>query len=211
MQRIIIGLTFYCILMIITCSPPPYGFVLNNQYVRNDFTGRELGGKTISMCPFLKDSGADTTGMLSSGDILKSVSKSRSDLRLISVREMEKRFREKWGSDSLQLFYKMLSLGEIIQLQNSDSLWNGIGTRYFMALRLKSASKIKSFNRSVRKRISLEAELWDRELTGVVWRVVVNGLCIDESIQDSKFISSAIVKAYEKLPVILPAYDSKDW
>lgn len=211
MPRGIIGITLFCILVLITCSPPPYGFVLNNQYIRNDFSGRELSGKLICMCPLLNGVRADTSGALRSDELFRKVAKSRSDLRLISPGEMENTFRKKWGRDSLNLFFEMLSKGEMLSLQTSDSLWKGIGARYFMALRVKNASTVKSFNRSVRKRVSLEAELWDCNMAATVWRVIVNGICIDERIPDSRFIQDAIITAYQELPVVMPAYDNKSW
>jgi hypothetical protein len=202
-------LSISVILLHLYCSPSPYGFSVNQLYCREKFSGSDLYGRSIGICPLLRDTAYDTLQFLRSQNQFEELKKNRSDLQLISADEIEKNFLNKWGMDSLQEFFNLLFRGKIASLQTRDSLWSGVKSDYYLVMRLKDASTVKTFNNAVRKRVSLEAELWDCKDQEVLWRTEVKGICISGKIPDSRFLMEAVKNVCEKLPAPLPSYGNQ--
>lgn len=197
--------------LLFNCNPVPYGFSTSNLYSRTNFSGKELFEKSISICPLLKDSSFNTVHFLrsdSSFEVLRAV---RKDLQFISIRKVEESFLNKLHNDSLLLFYKLLFYGDIAKLQTHDSLWNAINSDYYMVMRMVNASSVKTFNNSVRKRMQIEAELWDCRNQEVVYRTSIKGICLSGAISDGQFVMEALKKALLELPELLPSYGKESW
>lgn len=203
-RSVLLSITF--ILLHLYCSPSPYGFSVNQLYSRDKFSGSDLHERSIGICPLLRDTVYDTLQFLRSQNHLEELRKVRSDLQFISVDEIEKHFLNKWSMDSLQAFFTLLYRGKVASVQTRDSLWNGIKSDYYLVMRLKNASTVKTVNNAVRKRVSIEAELWDCKYQEVLWRTEVRGVCDRGKIPDSQFLLEAAKKACEKLPSLLPSY-----
>jgi hypothetical protein len=77
------------------------GFISNNQYSRKSFSGRDLGDRTIGMCPFLGIDGTDTSGSLKPFRQLENARKLRRDLKFTSVEECRIRLSQA-GMESLK-------------------------------------------------------------------------------------------------------------
>lgn len=197
--------------LVLFCSPPGCGFTSNNQYSRESFSGRDLGDRTIGMCPFLGIDGTDTSGSLKPFRQLENARKLRRDLKFTSVEEVQNKIIGKLGMESLKTFYDQLSKCDMIALQTSDSVWNAIECDYYLVNRLRSGISIKSFDGASRKRLELETELWDCRTKEPVWRQTVSGICSGSDIQDTEFLNQAISRMLEEIPKVKPAYDDRNW
>jgi len=203
-------LSISTVLLHLYCSPSPYGFSVNHLYSREKFSGSDLHERSIGICLLLKDTAYDTVQFLRSKNHFEELRKVRSDLQFISADEIESHFLNKWNMDSLHQFYTLLFRGEIASLQTRDSLWKGIKSDYYLVMRLRNASTVITLNNNVRKRVSVEAELWDCKEQEVLWRIAVRGICIRGKIPDSQFLLEAVKNACKKLPAPIPSY-SKQW
>jgi hypothetical protein len=197
--------------LVLFCSPPGCGFTSNNQYSRESFSGRDLGDRTIGMCPFLGIDGIDTSGSLKPYRQLINAKKLRRDLKFTSVEGVENKIIGKLGLESLKIFYDKLSKSDMIALQTSDSVWNAIECDYYLVNRLKSGISIKSFDGASRKRLELETELWDCRTKEPVWRQSVSGICSGSDVHDAEFLNQAISRILEEIPKVKPAYDNRNW
>ena len=138
-----------------------YGFSVNQLYSREKFSGSDLYERSIGICPLLRDTGYDTMQFLRSKSHFEELRKVRSDLHFISADEIESHFLDKWSTDSLHQFFTLLFRGEVASLQTRDSLWSGIKSDYYLVMRHRDASTVKKLNNEIRKRVNMEAELWD--------------------------------------------------
>ncbi len=202
-------LSILIILMHLCCSPSPYGFSVNHLYSREKFSSSELYERSIGICHLLRDTCYDTLQFLRSKSHFEELKKVRSDLQFISADEIERHFLNKWSMDSLQQFFTLLFKGQIATLQTRDSLWSGIKSDYYLVMRLRDASTVKTFNNAVRKRVSVEAELWDCKDQEVLWRIIVRGICVRGKIPDRQFLLEAVKNVFEKLPKPLPSYGNQ--
>lgn len=197
--------------LLFCCSPQSCAFSSNILYSREKFSGADLYEKTIGICPLLRDTLKDTIRFLFSEDHFEELKKNRTDLHFISAGEMEKKFLNRWEMDSLQLFFRLLFRGEIAALQTRDSIWSGLTSDYYMVIRMANASSVKTFNNTIRKRLHLEAELWDCKDHEVLWRTSVKGVCVDSKNPEGRFVMDAVKKAYSELPALLPSYGNQAW
>ena len=206
---------YYTLLFIVSLSfqfcSPPCGFTSNNQYCRHGFSGKDLGDRTIGLCPLLKSQGADSSGILNTYMLLNHAVNARPDLKFVPYVDTEKKVADQWGREVLHSFYIQLFKSDMITLQTSDSLWKATGCDYYLVNRLKNGSNIKSFDNSERKKIEIEAELWDCSTNEPVWRQVVNGVCPDGKQTDAQFVKDALSRVLKEIPELLPAYDNKHW
>lgn len=202
-----------CVIMLLlfSCSPALFNFEVKNSYTREYFTGRDIGGHTIGICPFLTRQGAVMRDMRASREIVKLIAKERPDVAVVPSDQVEQMLCEKLDSVALHRFYQLLYQGDVTALQVLDTVWNALTVDYLMVIRMRNGMNIRTFNRVARKRLALEAELWDRTAMEAVWRVSVNGFCGRAGISDRRFIDEAIKKIYAELPATLPSYDTKTW
>lgn len=211
MWRNIILILWASLLLLFSCSPALFNFEVKNSYTREYFTGRDIGGHTIGICPFLTRQGAVMRDVQTSREMVKLIKKERPDIAVVATDQVEQMFHEKLDSAALDRFYKLLYQGDVMALQVLDTVWNALTVDYLMVIRMRSGMNIRTFNRVARKRLALEAELWDRTAMETVWRVSVNGFCGRVGISDRRFIDEAIKEIYAELPATMPAYDTKTW
>lgn len=197
--------------VLLHCSHPPYGFTANNLYSREKFTGVDLNGRLIGVGPILKKSGHDTVQFLSSDSQYQTLRKFRKDLKLVSTRQIEENFLKKWDRDSLNFLYNKLFENEVVVLQNRDSLWDAVTCNFFMVIRMRSGSSVKTFENKISKRLHFEAELWDCRNRETVWRTSILGINHSKKIPDSQFMMEAVRKAYGELPIPLPSNNEEHW
>lgn len=197
-------------LVTIYCNPLPIGFTSKHLYTRNNFDGSELNEKSIGICPLLGKDLHDSVRFLSSDSQFLVLKNTRPDLYLISVKETEKQFLNILSHDSLMYFYNKLQQSGIISLQTDNVLWDAIKTDYYLVIRMINASSITTFNKNVRKRLNLEAELWNCKEREVVWRTGMRGIGLSKDISDKYFIMEAIKKLLLEIPVLLPSNNGGD-
>lgn len=202
-------LSIAIMLLHLYCSPSPYGFSVNQLYSREKFRGSDLYERSIGICPLLRDTGYDTMQFLRSKSHFEELRKVRSDLHFISADEIESHFLDKWSTDSLHQFFTLLFRGEVASLQTRDSLWSGIKSDYYLVMRLRDASTVKKLNNEIRKRVNMEAELWDCKDQEVLWRTAVRGICIKDKIPDRQFLLETVKNACLNLPVPIPSYGNQ--
>jgi hypothetical protein len=199
------------LLCLIKCSPVPYGFTVDLLHSQDRFSGKALNGRTIGIGPLLTGKSVDSTTLLTSPEHFKLLQKLRTDLKLVPAQDILNRFIKQQGIDSLKFFLDNLFNQNILTMQTRDSLWSALASDYYMVMRMVRASNVKTFNRSTRKRLHLEAELWKCNSMEVVWRVSVHGICVSGEIPDSRFVMEAVKKAYLKLPATLSSYGDEKW
>ncbi len=196
---------------LLSCTPSPFRFSLSNSYTREYFSGRDVGGHTFGICPLLTDRGPVTGTKLPSATVVAMVRKERPGLQVREADSVHTALLSALSGQALERYYNLLYKGEIVSLQNADSLWKAVGTDYLLVIRLRHGMDIRTFNQMSRKRINLEAELWDCPAMETVWRVSVLGTCNRAGFSDQKFLIEAIRTIVDALPSPLPSYDTKPW
>jgi hypothetical protein len=139
------------------------------------------------------------------------VRKSRPDLQFRNAVDVHKMLSSKFNDTILANYYRLLYDNDIVQLQIADSLWKVIDCDYLFVVRLRRGIDIRTFNERLRKRIEIEAELWDRSGMEVAWRVALLGICDRPGFSDQEFLTEAFRVLTEALPASAPAYDTKSW
>lgn len=211
MFRGICGAIIICFVNFLDCSPPQYEFTVDQLYVRENFSGRNVSNRNICMGPLLTDHGLDTSGILNSTHQFQTITRERPDLQFVPLSKFETTFKKKISSNDLNLLYHQLFKAEMISLQTSDSVWKAVPGDYLMVLRATKALKLKTFDKMIKKELNIEGELWDCTRMEVAWRVKVQGSGLNEKVSDSQFLIEAIKKIYKALPSPRPFYEKGSW
>jgi hypothetical protein len=209
--RFIRVLLFTLSFWLMECTPPPFEFALSNTYRREYFSGRDVGNKVIGVYLLLQAAGGSAKKELPSSLILRAVHKARPDLLFAEPDSVSGRLQKELSPGSVERFQTLLFNGEVVALQESDTAWRTIGYDYLLAVRLRHGMDIRTFNQMLRKRVVLEAELWDCSQGEAAWRVIVNGQCSRKGYTDRQFLLEALSSIAAALPSAFPAYDSKSW
>jgi hypothetical protein len=141
----------------------------------------------------------------------KNISRIRADLVLLSFNQIKAQLNAKFVKSTIDTLFLQLYNGDITKLQTNDSLWNYLSCDYFMSVRIINAMSIKTFNNVHKKRISIEAELWNRKDQEVVLRIEVNGTAEGDKYSDKQVISRALEKVYKEIPETVPSYENAGW
>ena len=205
------GLFFGVLLLVVACTPPPFEFTLTNNYQRENFSGRDVAGGTIGLCVLLTDTGVVTAEVLPSKTIVKKIRSTRPDLNFKEPDSVYRRLGHFLAPTDLQRFRSLLYNGDLVALQALDTVWGVVGYDFLLALRLRRGMHIKTFNKMMRKRFLVEAELWDCKEIETVWRVIIDGKCSRPGFTDRKLLLESLASVASALPSALPAYDSKSW
>jgi hypothetical protein len=140
-------------------------------------------------------------------DTLRAV---RPELRFCRI-EGNTEFLQKVSAGDVAYFYDMLYRGRMVHLQNSDSLWQAIGSDYLLVFYLRYGLSMNTFDHVDRKRARIEAELWDCTEPEVVWRASADGWCSHKNISDVRFLAHGIGRIISGLPALTPSYDQNTW
>ncbi len=207
----VIFLSFLICLQTACTSSKALRFVLSDNYTRERFSGRDIGGHTIGLCPLLTKDGPITGDSGLSAVVAETVVKMRPDLVVINADSVHAVLSGRLPPDLLQRYYNLLFTGEILLLQTLDSLWNALNSDYLLLIRMRHGMYVRTFGNKTLKRIGLEAELWDRRAMETVWRINITGTCTSGKVSDGEFLVKAIEKISEALPLSAPAYESGSW
>ena len=194
-----------------SCTPPPFQFVLSDNYTRERFSGRDIGNHTIGVCPLLTRNGPVFGAKLPSSAVAEMIRKTRPDLLIHDADSIHAALSSRLPTATLQRYYRLLFEGEVVSVQTEDSLWNAVTTDYLLVVRMRHGMDIRTFNQRSKKRINLEAELWDRSAMETVWRITVIGTCSHVGYSDQQFLIEAMGRVAAALPPSAPAYDTKAW
>lgn len=195
----------------ISCASGKCGFSISKPYTATGFDGKEIGGKTVSIMPLLKGNGYDTTGVLSDTSMFRKVSEVRKDLHFIPFRQCIRKDSLNSSDSLFKPFLKRLYAGSIPALQDADSAWKQIDADLLALVRLNGGHTVRTFSGEIHKKIMLEGELWDCRRGEVVFRIVVNGICVSSKVRDDEFIIDGVCEVVREFPLSAPAYDTQAW
>ena len=199
------------LLFLLYCSPPSSGFSAKRLYIADGFNERTLSGFSIGLGPVLTYQGVDIIDSLNSDEIYKNIKSIRPDLRLISFNQIKRQLITKSGKYWCDTLFLQLYNEKTLKLQLLDSLWQLMPYDFFMIIRVKDAMSIKTFDNIHKKRIRLEAELWNRKDQEAVWRIEVHSVANGKIVSDKQIINKSVLKIYEELPKTAPSYESGKW
>jgi hypothetical protein len=194
-----------------SCASGKCGFSISKPYTATGFDSKEIGGKIVSIMPVLKSNGYDTTGTLSDTSILRKVSEVRKDMHFIPFRQCILKDSLNSSDSLLKNFLKNLYAGSIPALQGADSVWKRIDSDLLALVRLNGGHTIRTFSGETHKKIIIEGELWDCRRGEVVFRIVVNGICVSSRVRDDQFIIDGVCEVVREFPLSSPAYDTQAW
>jgi len=200
-KSLVVALLFLCF-QILFCAPQLAGYKVDVLFEGANFSGEVLSGREILVLPLLRDSGFDTVGLLAPQSLAQWFVKERKDLKISINRDFEKQFAHRHKRPLLRAFYEALYAGDILAVKSMDTVINSIKSRFFLTVRFISGAKIISLDKKVKRRVTLEAELWDTDIPGVVWRSSLYGMTMDKTITDPVFLRKALENIYRKIPEV---------
>lgn len=200
------------LLMIINCAGPQgtwKGKILHQDPKLGQ--DRLAHGRSILVLPLITENGFDTTDKIMPA-AHESV-KTSSDKKLATClkTDLDSIFIRKYSKGIPEDFYKKLKDNDILGITTSDSIWEILPCRYLLTIRVTGGMTIKTFEEKVKKKVSLEGEMWDSENPGVVWRAEVYGFEIDAGRKDYDFIASGVQQLLTMLPPFLPFSNEENW
>jgi hypothetical protein len=194
------------------CTSSLYEFSVRHDFTRSGFTGQHLDNRVIGCCPLLTAKGPVYGKKLQFSEIIENIKGDRPELTFIDADKFHALLSHQMTEEDRNKFYQMLYTEEIVALQTSDSLWKAVTTDFVLVFRLRQGMDIHTFNQMTRKKVTLEAELWEPATMETVWRTKIYGTCSNRGVSDQKFLSAALRKGVTALPNVAPSYnDSKPW
>lgn len=168
-------------------------------------------GRSILVLPLLTEKGFDTTDKIMPA-AHESVKKS-SDKNIATClkSDLDSIYSQKYSQSIPKSFYNNLQKNDILAITSADSVWEILPCRYLLTIRVTGGMTIKTFEEKVKKKVSIEGEMWDSDNPGVVWRAEVYGYEIDAGRKDHEFISSGIQHLLTMLPNFLPFSNEENW
>jgi len=194
----------------ISCSPFQQ-FSVSPLYNNKNFSGADLGGRSITVSPLLTPRGVVVNGELTSNIEIQAINKKRRTLPLLPHELFEERYIATSGQDALDSFYTCLYKGEMVALQTMEKPWKQIGSDYLMVLKMTYGLRIKTDEKNSTRRLRLEGELWDCDSIEVLWRVAVDSRVRGEMDTDRQVLLDAICRVFEALPAVIPGYGKGRW
>ena len=198
-------------MMIVSCSTQLAGFVAKTNYVADGFNEKTLSGNTICTGLLFDLQGKIITDTMNEIRDLKKLSDFRSDLKLILFSQVKNQLDQKIGTEQCDSLFLQLYSGTTVQMQLLDKLWKSVDSDFMMVMYIRDAMNIKTFDNAQKKRVRIEASLWNCRDQESVWRVEVFGIVEGGEAADREVINAAVKKVYESLPYTVPAYESGKW
>jgi hypothetical protein len=197
--------------LLLFCSPPLSGFSAKKIYIADGFNEKTLSGFSIGLGPVLTKQGVDIVDSLNSDEIFKNIRSLRSDLKLIPFNQIKTLLITNSGKNWCDSLFLLLYNEKTLKLQLNDLFWQILPCDFLMIVRVKDAMSIKTFDSLFKKRIRLEAELWNCKEQEVVWRIEVHSIANGKRVSDRQIINESIFKIYEELPKTIPSYENSKW
>lgn len=195
----------------LSCTPSPYSFTLSNNYTREKFSGRDISAHRIALFPLLASGGIITGPKFPSADIAGVFRKVRPDLNFLDADTVRDLIAKALAPSFLDSMQTLLYKGEIAALQTEEQFWRSVQAEYLFVFRLRHGIDIRTFNQLSRKRIIVEAELWDCAAMETAMRMQLTGTCNRAGYSDREFLLEAFKTFGAALPEWAPAYDTKSW
>lgn len=193
------------------CTMPISGFSTKKLYFADGINSRTLSSASISVGPVLTRQGIDVLDSSNYDKISKLIISKRPDLMLIPFNQIQKHLYLDIGKEQSDSLFIRLYNDNTLKLQLYNSLWKFLPCDFFMIIRIRDAMSIKTFNNMHKKRLRLEAELWNCKSQETVWRIEVAGIYDGKRYTDKEILSEGIEKIYAELPITAPSYENCNW
>jgi hypothetical protein len=180
-------------------------------YVNDTFRGDSLSGRSILFLPVLTAKGPDTSSAFETGHIAVMFLDNRKDMQAVQWHDFENSYLAGHDRSSLLEFYTNMYKSDIVDVANSDSVWNAVDAPYAMAVRVKYVAIVKGMNGYEKRRLDMEIELWNSGLQETVWRAGVSGFSRNNNIDNDEFIAGAFADVFSRIPGYLPANNERNW
>ena len=177
------------------CAAPGTGFGARMLYIDPGFSPDRIAGAPIAVLPLITRGGIDTTGVLHPRDLHRYLRTHRRDLHFVVP----------YSDTSVNpsaAFYSALFEGDVVYIQQLDSLSDVIEPPFFLSLALKGGAALHQAERGTTRRAFLEGELWDREAGVVLVRVQGRAVSVGGSLPDDEFIREGIRALVREIPPV---------
>ncbi len=205
-------ITLFMISLLVSCAGPQgtwKGKILHQDLKLGK--DRLAHGRSIMVLPLISEKGFDTTNRIMPS-AHESVKKSSDKAMATCLKsDLDSLYSKKYSSGIPEAFYEKLQKNDILGITASDSVWEILPCRYLLTIRIIGGMTIKSFEEKVKKKVSIEGEMWDSDNPGVVWRAEVYGYEIDSGREDYDFIASGVQHLLMLLPDFLPFSNEENW
>ena len=211
-MKLRILIAFLSILLLLNCAVQQGTWKGKILHQHSDLGKDRLAyGRSVLLLPLILPTGFDTTDkiMPSAHEAVKQSSNRK--LATCLKPDLDTLYSQKYNGVLPQNFYEKLFKNNILAITSSDSVWNILPCRYLLTVRVIGGMTIKTFEKKVKKKVSLEAEMWDSKNPGVVWRAQVYGYEINGDRVDYAFISSGVNQLLSMLPTFLPFNNEENW
>lgn len=198
-------------MQLVHCSMPISGFSTKKLYSADYINNRTFSGASITVGPVLTKQGIDLLDSSNYDKICKLLISKRPDLMLIPFNQIQKKLFLDIGKQQSDSLFIRLYNNSTLKLQLYDSLWMFLPCDFFMIIRIRDAMSIKTFNNVHKKKLRLEAELWNCRKQETVWRIEVAGIADGKRYTDKDLLSEGMEKIYSELPVSAPSYENSNW
>lgn len=202
----------FIIILINSCAGPQ-GTWKGQILHQDNLLGKDrlAHGRSILVLPLITSSGFDTTDKIMPSAHESVKGSSDKEMATCLKSDLDSLYKQKFNNNIPDDFYKQLLDNDILAITASDSVWDILPCRYLLTIRLTGGMTIKTFEEKVKKKVSLEGEMWDSENPGVVWRAEVYGYEIDSGRKDHAFIASGVNHLLTLLPSFLPFSNEENW
>lgn len=182
--------------------------IYSNEGLKND---RMSTDNSVLLLPLITKVGFDSSNTFSphiQTELLKTIQKY---ITYYYKADLEKKYSEKNETGKLDDFYQKLIDGNTLALTASHSVWENMPSHYLMAIRLNNGSRIRSFDGILKRKVSLEAELWDAKRVEIVWHAKSSGVEMNKNKSDAEFVLKGIKNIFELLPEFFRAANESNW
>ncbi len=176
-----------------------------------EFGSETFSGATIYISPLLTSRGFDTSSAIGVARQIEILKRARPDLNIVETRSFIAAFNQTHNPAMLEKFFRNMYLGNVIPVQNSDTVWHALDGKYLIVMNQKASASIKSFENRTKKRLRLETEIWDISNQETVWREAINAYTLNPKVTDVELIWQAIINVYKKIPSFVPSLNETSW
>ncbi|MGD9199985.1 MAG: hypothetical protein PVI26_00340 [Chitinispirillia bacterium] len=166
---------------------------------------------SILLLPLITSYGFDTSIALSPKNQTELLKKIQKHISFYYRADLENEFSKKNNIKELDNFYKKLIDGKTLDLTVFHSVWESMPSHYVMVFRINNGSRIRSFDGILKRKVLLEAELWDSEKVEIVWHAKSSGVEMNKDKSDAEFILNGIRNTFELLPEFFRAVNESNW
>jgi hypothetical protein len=169
-------------------------------------------GSAILALPLIVSHEFDTTASCAPASLLKkALSSTKARMRVLVKDDFEEYFFRKQGRRVPGKFYSAFIHNDVLALHNLDTVWNTIPAGYVVAVRITDGVRINTFDAVVKRKASIEGELWRTDTGEVIWRAKSSGYIMNSEADDPEFIKRGVHELFTVLPDFIAYGDEDAW